>query len=244
MNIQSLLFAILLLLGCSGGPEPAPEPTSNPSPIYMSSVPAVDTTKVVSQVMDSAPKTFLDHFEPIDWTNLHVFSPDGTSEDPLFKGRPIDSTFYHHFEINTYIKQFFTGYYHIHASYKIGLDKSHIGLIVRQMSQYNESSITLYVYDRQRSVITSYVELADSFGDGPWFFDENGWLIDLDGNGYPDLIKKKNEWWEEDNEDTNETTSHSSHTFTTFEFSDGTFIESELEIDEDRFKVKGWGYED
>lgn len=194
--------------------------------------------------MDSAPKTFLDHFEPIDWTNLHVFSPDGTSEDPLFKGRPIDSTFYHHFEINTYIKQFFTGYYHIHASYKIGLDKSHIGLIVRQMSQYNESSITLYVYDRQRSVITSYVELADSFGDGPWFFDENGWLIDLDGNGYPDLIKKKNEWWEEDNEDTNETTSHSSHTFTTFEFSDGTFIESELEIDEDRFKVKGWGYED
>ncbi len=206
----------------------------------MSSVPVTDSTKILSQEMDSAPKTFLNLFQPIDWKNLHVFSPDGTSEDPRFMGRPIDSTYHHYIQINNFIYENLKSDYQIHGSFRIELDESHLGLIVRQLSQYSESSITLYIYDRQQSAITSYVEIADSFGDGTWFFDENGWFIDLDGNGYPELIKKKSESWEEDNEVTNETTMHSRHTFTTFEFKDGKFIESEMEIDEDRFKVKGW----
>lgn len=57
----------------------------------------------------------------------------------------------------------------------------------------------------------------------------------MNSDGIPDLVKKKNEWWEDD--DGNEGTQS---TLSVFIYSNGEFESAEIPIDSTKYKVLGW----
>jgi hypothetical protein len=188
------------------------------------------------QVQDSTQK-FLDLFERIEWKELQIYSPSDEPDGNKFLGLPIPKTYHDNFKIHSFLYKRLKDGCQLFASYKIELNDQYIGLFVRQISQYSETSITMYVFDITKQKIISYIELADSFGDGMWFFSEDGWLLDLNNDYIPDLVKKKNEWWEDDDENT-----HTKSTIKVYLFSDSTFTQSDVPIDTSKYKVFGWSF--
>jgi len=68
-----------------------------------------------------------------------------------------------------------------YACYKFKIDSFRTGLITRTPSTYDASSIKLLVHDNRVDSITSYLELAETFGDAGDFADKTSWLIKSKG---------------------------------------------------------------
>ena len=125
----------------------------------------------VCQVPDSTQK-FLNLFESIEWKGLQIYSPSDEPEGNKFAGRPIRKSYHYFFKIHSFVYNSTKNGCQLFSSYKTELSYKYIGLFVREMSQYTETSITMYIFDRTQQKIVSYVELADSFADGMWFFND------------------------------------------------------------------------
>lgn len=63
------------------------------------------------------------------------------------------------------------------AIYKFAIDTNRLGLITRTPSDYVSSSIKLFIYDKKKDSLTSYVEIAESWGDAGDYMTKNSWLF-------------------------------------------------------------------
>lgn len=63
------------------------------------------------------------------------------------------------------------------AIYKFAIDANRLGLITRTPSEYVPSSIKLFILDLKKDSLTSYVEIAESWGDAGDYMIKNSWLF-------------------------------------------------------------------
>jgi len=119
-------------------------------------------------------------FKVIDPNVLHVWAKFDKPGGDKYQGSKIDTIYFPLFGdyMNQY-KQYYidpktniTSYsgYFLFASFKFTINDFLTGLIVRTPSQYEESAITLWIYDSKKDRLVKSVELADGFGDENWYF--------------------------------------------------------------------------
>lgn len=64
----------------------------------------------------------------------------------------------------------------VYAVYKFNLDATRIGLITRTPSEYDASSVKLFIYDKRADKITDQIELSELWGDAGDSFEKTSWL--------------------------------------------------------------------
>jgi hypothetical protein len=65
----------------------------------------------------------------------------------------------------------------LYAIYKFAIDTNRLGLITRTPSDYEPSSIKLFIYDKRNDSLTSYIEIAERWGDEGDYMVKNSWLF-------------------------------------------------------------------
>ncbi|GAA4319227.1 hypothetical protein GCM10023184_03870 [Flaviaesturariibacter amylovorans] len=118
----------------------------------------------------------LKKYEDATFDTLKVYSGDDLgSESYPFRGRLLDRDDIRLFP-SEFVQQleYDSGFF---ACYKFHLDSSRYGLITRTPSEYEPSSIKLFVLDKKKGVITYYYELAESIGDAGDVSNRTSWLF-------------------------------------------------------------------
>ena len=86
----------------------------------------------------------------------------------------------------------------IFATSRFSHGPGRVAYLLRVPSQYSPSATDLWVYDSTKAEFFEPVEVADRFGDGAWYFVEDGWLVDLDGDAVRDVVRRRRDWWIDD----------------------------------------------
>jgi hypothetical protein len=176
-----------------------------------------DASKSSALVID----TLLEKLHEIAADTLEVYSTNETENATFpFHGFKLDSL-----EIGTLPKKMRERFLYdpdFYGCYKLRIDSSHIGLIVRTPSEYVTSSIKLFVLDTSNKVILdTYVELAESIGDAGYLMTKRTFVFN-DGFRLNYLIWKQ-ESEDMSIEDESDTTVRTSHTLNLLTFRKNTF---------------------
>jgi hypothetical protein len=188
---------------------------------------------------------FIKLFKPNTSRSIHINSPCYNAKrnkyEGEFAGQKIPKRFYSYFNFDTILSSNLSNGAEIFSSYRLGLTDSITALIVRRRSQYSETAIDLYFWDNKKNKITEEFELADSFGDGGWYFIKDAWLTDLNNDGLLDLINRKKDFWIEEEEEQSykagEPLPHYSDSTFVYLGNGENFIPSKIKVDLNKFKV-------
>jgi hypothetical protein len=169
-NILSCLSLIILLIFCSCQNQDKKSPNKDNS------------------------VEFLALFNDINPSGLHIYPLNNKVDGQKFKGKPIDVKKYNQVnneKIFTNINAAREGNSNIYAICKFEINDKLLGLLIRQWSQYEESSIELVLWDKDTKCIINSLPLADSFGDEGWYFDKESWITDFKNGQLTFLTRKK-----------------------------------------------------
>lgn len=125
--------------------------------------------------MDEEIIAFLSKFKELPADTLFIYSPNLQDTDDAFYGEPIDTT-----QTTIFPESFYSGPDNtagFYACYKFPIDKNTVGLIVRTPAMYVSSSVKLYIYDKTTNKVTSYIELAEFWGDAGDLQEKEAFLI-------------------------------------------------------------------
>ncbi|WP_207512411.1 hypothetical protein [Longitalea luteola] len=125
------------------------------------------------QPLNSKYNSLFELYPNIAIDTLWVYSPDSAND--VYQGRAIDSVNALFFP-QEMAKQHFNepGFF---AIYKFAIDQNRLALLTRTPSEYEPSSIKLFIYDRRNDSLGSYIELGEKWGDaGDWMI-RNSWLF-------------------------------------------------------------------
>ena len=136
-----------------------------------------------TKVWVSKNQKFLDKFKTIDFDTLKVFSSDDVYDDKIFefRGKQLDVN-----DVKLFPKEvrlIDIDKVDAYSVYKFDIDKNYIGLIIRTPSEYWSSSIKLFIYDKNKEMVTNYEELGESIGDAGYHMDISSWII-KNGNSF------------------------------------------------------------
>jgi hypothetical protein len=136
---------------------------------------------------------FLKLFTEIKGDTIHVFYQEFTDpSNDKFKGRQMDPKFYNFiYDYDSLFENEIKEDYHFFTCFKIRLSSNETGLLIRMPSQYSESAIDLFIWDNQKRKIVNSSQLSDGFGDEGWHFVREGWLVDVNKDGLPDIITRE-----------------------------------------------------
>ena len=114
-------------------------------------------------------EAFLSLFPPISPDSLHIFS-----DQECFKGDTID------FALAPQLFDLLPGYLWTgHGPLALGrfaLDKRHTALLIRHYGKYDNSQISLFVWDSQHHRITASYLLADIWSDAGYVYAKESWI--------------------------------------------------------------------
>jgi len=118
-------------------------------------------------------------FTDINIDTLEVYSPnpkkvDDTSD--VMSGHTIDSINARLFPEEV-VEQHFHDMHGLFAIYKFAIDKNRLGLLARTPSEYEPSSIKLFILNTSKDSITSYIELGELLGDAGDVMIKKSWLF-------------------------------------------------------------------
>jgi hypothetical protein len=119
-------------------------------------------------------KDLFPQFFNIAIDTLEVYSP--TNDSSVFKGHAIDSLNAQLFPADM-AQQHSTENPALFAIYKFMIDSARMALLARTPSEFEPSSIKLFVFDRRKDSLTSYIELGETFGDAGDYMTKNSWLF-------------------------------------------------------------------
>lgn len=105
---------------------------------------------------------------------LEVHSPDGDTS--VYNGRTIDSLNAQLFPENM-ARHHSTENPELFAVYKFAIDSARLGLIARTPSEYEPSSIKLFIYDKRKDSLTSYIEIGENWGDAGDYMKKSSWIF-------------------------------------------------------------------
>jgi len=200
-------------------------------------------TKVLTTSNVVTKSDLLKQFKEIEPTELHIWFKSSKTMSGKFQGTQLDTLYFPLFgDFMHPYKQYYTdpktgikkycGYY-LFASYKFTINDHLTGLILRGPSQYDESRISLWIYDRKKDILTESVGLADGFGDENWYFSKDSW-IEFSNNGLRIISRQLDH-------EINETTmvdSVTSDKFEFYKFTDDTFKKIDtIEINKKDYKL-------
>jgi hypothetical protein len=113
-------------------------------------------------------------FFNIGLDTLEVHSPDTLPS--VYNGRSIDS-------LNAQLFPSEMAQHHtaenpeLFAIYKFMIDSARMGLLARTPSEYEPSSIKLFLWDKRKDSLTSYIELGETWGDAGDYMYKKSWLF-------------------------------------------------------------------
>jgi hypothetical protein len=119
-------------------------------------------------------KNLLAAYNNIAIDTLWVYSPDDSSN--AYSGRALDSLNALFFPEDM-AQRHFSEPPSLFAIYKFAIDANRLGLITRTPSEYVSSSIKLFIFDMKKDSLTSYIEIAESWGDAGDYMTKNSWLF-------------------------------------------------------------------
>jgi hypothetical protein len=119
-------------------------------------------------------KNLFARFFNIAIDTLEVYSP--ANDSSVFKGHAIDSVNARLFPAEM-AQQHSTENPALFAIYKFTIDSARMGLLARTPSEYESSSIKLFIYDKRKDSLTSYVELGETWGDAGDYMTKTSWLF-------------------------------------------------------------------
>jgi hypothetical protein len=105
---------------------------------------------------------------------LWVYSPNDSLK--AYQGRAIDSINALFFPSDM-AQQHFNEPPSLFAIYKFAIDTNRLGLITRTPSEYVPSSVKLFILDKKKDNLSSYIELGETFGDAGDYMTKNSWLF-------------------------------------------------------------------
>lgn len=77
----------------------------------------------------------------------------------------------------------------VYACYRFEIDSTRLGLIARTPSEYESSSVKLFIFDKKADkVLDNYLELGQMFGDAGDFFSKVSWLFKTKSNEIHSLV--------------------------------------------------------
>lgn len=233
MRKQSLICAILLiLLSCTNKKREINNTSNNYQPENKDSLISDKSTEFLGLFKDMKPE------------GLHIYPPSWDKNGHLnktpFEGIIIDVHKYPYLNDNSLflnIQACHKGLSHIFAIGKFEINTEYYGLIMRQYSQYDESLIQLFLWDKRQKKIVKGVDLADSYGDEGWYFDKESWIIGYKPNSILKIITRRKDS-EVDEDSGNKIIAD---TIKTNNFSMNRFIETKSNIaDTSKYKLKEW----
>lgn len=171
-------------------------------------------------------------FPFVENVRLHFYSYNSSAmNNYTYKGTALSKDFYSLLNINVLNEadEYF-------AIFKFNYSKDLEGYVLRTPSQYQSSNIELYLLDKISKTVITHISVADGFGDGSWFFNRDGWLLDLNNDGQLDLLSIQKDWEEDDDEKATETTE-----IKVYLFINNNFVKTDMEIPNlERYKIKNW----
>jgi hypothetical protein len=209
--------------------------------LFLSLTSWVHPDKTICSLQQVGSANFLAKFCDTNAENLHIYSPFEGSNGKRFEGKKIDSTFYKYFSKQSWFWYSTEKKAQIFGCFKFRISSSITGLLVRIESQYSETAIDLCLWDNNSKEIKYSFELADKFGDGGWYFVKDAWLTDLNKDGLLDIIIRK-----KDNSNENENIQNAPINFKTSDsikvyISHGSFYKrSKTPIDTARYNILNW----
>lgn len=119
-------------------------------------------------------KDLFTRFFNIGLDTLEVHSPDTVTS--AYNGRSLDSISAQFFPPEM-AQQHSSEHPALFAVYKFMLDSARMGLLVRTPSEYESSSIKMFLWDRRKDSLTSYIELGENWGDAGDYLSKTSWLF-------------------------------------------------------------------
>jgi hypothetical protein len=200
------------------------------------------THSTYSQEKKNNNSEFLNLFPFISADNLHLYSPCDKMDGKKYEGKKIQSVFYDFFSFDQFLRSNLDHGANIFSCYKFKLSDVLTGLIVRTRSQYSETSIDLCIWDNQENKIIKRIGLADSFGDGLWYFVKDAWLVDINKDGKLDIVNRQMDYWEDETPTTNSNKEHRSDSLKIFLATGRDYKLTKLyTVEKMKFKILDWG---
>lgn len=79
--------------------------------------------------------------------------------------------------------------------FRVPMNAGRVGYVLRVPSQYDASAADLWVFDEDSARWEAPLPLADEFGDGCWYFRREAWIVDIDGDGIRDVVRRERSSW-------------------------------------------------
>ncbi|MCX6230104.1 MAG: hypothetical protein NTZ33_01050 [Bacteroidetes bacterium] len=141
---------------------------------------------------------FLNLFRDIKPQKLHIY-PLTRDENGDIKGYPFEGI---RIDVNKFkymddenlfnnIQAYKDSSGNAYAIGKFEIDSNYIGLLFRVRSQYDETLIQLFLWDKKNKKIINGIDLADSFGDEGWYFNLESWIIEYKENGILKIVTRR-----------------------------------------------------
>ncbi len=157
-------------------------------------VSAVDKLEDSTHQKTDSTALLLSKFETVEPHDIHIYSTGLESKTYKFKGEKIDPRFYYLFrQDRNPANPFKDSNSNIFACFKLKLSNEKEGLILRRPSQYEESAIDLYSWNKSNNKLAFVENLTDAFGDAGWYFVQDAWIKDINGDNFLDIIKRYKE---------------------------------------------------
>jgi len=121
---------------------------------------------------------------------LFVYSPD-LSHFSDYLGLPIDTTFYSLFQAFYPELGLERPELELWATDRLTIAPGRIGYLLRVPGMYDPTAIDLWVYDARRERFAAPIRMAEEWGDAGYSTELVGWLVDLNGDGHPDLVTRR-----------------------------------------------------
>lgn len=154
-------FAIIVIVGCND--KPRTETLGKRGPRFAN---------------------LLNKFQDVTFDTLEIYSSDGgDNQRKKYNGIVLDSSEAILFPPEI-ARRHFSNPPGLFACYKFQLDSSTTALLARTPSEYDATSIKLFIYDIQKDSITTYKEVAESWGDAGDSMTKRSWIVK----------DKKSEW--------------------------------------------------
>ena len=140
-------------------------------------------------------ENLLTKFKEVSIDTFEVFSAnDLDNTNYKFKGVELDSS-----DVMLLPNKMAERYSYDHgfyACFKFPIDSSRFGLIIRTPSEYDASSVKLFVLDTvSKKINDDYLELAESIGDAGYSMERRSWILKSGDSNLTFLI------WQQDSED-------------------------------------------
>lgn len=132
----------------------------------------------------------LDYFDLADSRSLHIYS---SHSDILNQtGKQLDPA--HHFNFGAALASRARKFrMSVFAYHKFLLEDSLAAIICRVPSRYDESSIRLYIWDRQVEMVVDEIELAENVWNEKWIMVKDSWISAPSELGKFSIVQRKKE---------------------------------------------------